>query len=71
MGSYTFTLTRGSAGTLRSVQFTLPNVHWTPDVAVPPNPNGGAVELALGAEARTSGGNQLTVVSNVLDAAYV
>lgn len=70
MGSYTFTLTRGAAGTLRSHSFTLSNVHWTPDAAIAPNPSGGPVELAIGAEARTSSGNQLVVVGNVLDAAY-
>lgn len=70
-GSYTFTLTRGATTSLRSHSFTLSNVHWTPDsVAVAPNPDGGPVEIALGAEARTSGGNQMVVVGNVLDAAY-
>lgn len=67
-GSYTFTLTRGAAGTLRSFQVTLPLVHWTPDISIEGNPDGGPTEIAIGAEAR--GSNQLTVVANCLDAAY-
>lgn len=72
MGSYTFTLSRGTGATARSVQFTLPNVHWAPDsVAVPINPDGGPTELALAADARTSAGVQMTVIGSTLDIAYV
>jgi hypothetical protein len=67
-GSYTFTLTRGAGATLRSFQVTLPDVHWTPDMAIEGNPDGGAVEITLGAEAR--GTTPLTVVANNTDAAY-
>jgi hypothetical protein len=71
MGSYSFTLARGTGATARSLAITLPRVHWTPDVAVAGNPDGGPTELSLGAEARSLAGVQITVVSNTLDAAYV
>lgn len=70
MGTYTFTLTRGAGATMRSYQITLPKVHWTPDVAIEGNPDGGPTELALSAEARSLAGVQLTIVANTLDAAY-
>jgi len=70
-GSYTFTLTRGAGATLRSFQVTLPKVHWNPDVALEGNPDGGPIEISLGAEARDDGTNPLyTIVANTLDAAY-
>jgi hypothetical protein len=69
-GSYTFTLTRGATTTLRSFTVTLPKVHWLPDVAINGNPDGGPTEISLGAEARTSGGNQITCLCNTTEAAY-
>lgn len=71
-GTYTFTLKRGTVNTndYRAFQVTLPKVHWTPDMSIEGNPDGGPVELSLGAEARSSAGNQLTVVTTAPEAAY-
>jgi hypothetical protein len=56
IGSYEFLLTRkNSAGPItpaRSFKLELPGVQWAPDVALPPNNEGGAMELSLAGEAR-------------------
>lgn len=52
LGSYSFTLTKkNAAGPLvpaRTMKVEFPGVKWAPDVAIPPSPDGGAVELSLG-----------------------
>jgi hypothetical protein len=52
LGSYNFTLTkRNSAGPVapaRTMKVEFPGVKWAPDVAIPPSPDGGPVELSLG-----------------------
>jgi hypothetical protein len=72
-GSYAFELKRGTAGQAdyRRALVEFPRVKWNPDVSIEGNPQGGAVELALGAEARKASGQpMIRVTSNVLDAAY-
>lgn len=72
-GSYEFELKRGTVGqaNYRNYKADLDKVHWTPDLAIDGNPDGGPTELALAAEARTpGGGQQLTVTANSLDVAY-
>ena len=53
-GSYTIMLERdgATADERVSVQVELPGVKWAPDVAVPPNPDGGAIELTLAGTVR-------------------
>jgi len=68
LGSYNFDLLRGST---REIKVELPGVQWNPDVAVPLNPDGGAVELTLGAEARKSGSNPMyRITTKSADPAY-
>jgi hypothetical protein len=72
-GSYTFELKRGTAGQAsdRSFKCEFLKVHWTPDLAIDGNPDGGPTELALAAEARTpAAGQQLTITGKSLDVAY-
>lgn len=52
LGSYEFKLTKkNAAGEVvpkRNMLVQFPGVKWAPDVAIPPSPDGGAVELSLG-----------------------
>jgi hypothetical protein len=75
LGAYTFTLTRRNAsGALtpaRDLVLTIPGVRWAPDVALPPNPDGGAIEISLGGSMRkVTGQNASTVAIRNGDAAY-
>lgn len=67
-GSWNALLTK-DANTTMSV--TLPGVKWSPDMAMPPNPDGGAIELAMaGAMRKVSGQAGSTVVVKNLDPTY-
>jgi hypothetical protein len=65
-GAFEFTLSRGATTTARSLKVQFPNVKWTSDLAIAGNVDGGAVELALGAETR-SGNNHISVLVNTTD----
>lgn len=55
-GSYEFTLTRnaadGNADKRLSFKVEIPQVKWSPDLNITPNPDGGAIELAFGGSMR-------------------
>jgi hypothetical protein len=59
VGSYKFKLTKkNAAGALvpaRTMEVEFPGVKWAPDLAIPPSPDGGAVELSLGGSMRKVG----------------
>lgn len=76
LGSYGFNLVKkdaaGAITPAREFALTLPGVKWTPDVAIAPNPSGGATEVQLTGEVRKSGVSALsTVAIKNGDAAYV
>lgn len=50
LGTYTVDLQRGAN---RQLKFNFLHVHWAPDMAIAGNPDGGPIELALGAMVRT------------------
>jgi hypothetical protein len=52
LGTYSFDLVRGTGDTRLRFKLELGSVKWAPDVSVPPNPDGGAIELAWGGAAR-------------------
>lgn len=52
LGTYSFDLVRGTLDNRLRMKVELGSVKWAPDVAVPPNPDGGAIELAWGGQAR-------------------
>jgi hypothetical protein len=56
VGSYSILFTRGTGDTKESLKIEIPGVKWSPDVAVPPNPDGGAIELAFGGAMRKVAG---------------
>jgi hypothetical protein len=75
LGSYEFTLTRKTAAgpvtPARTCNLLVPGVKWAPDVAVPPNPEGGAVELALaGSMRKVSGQPASRLRVNIGEAAF-
>lgn len=74
IGSYTFTLTsRTSAGVVtpaRSFTLTIPGVRWSPDVSVPPNPDGGATEISLAGSMRQVGSPGSTITIQNGDSNY-
>lgn len=59
VGSYEFLITkRDSAGLItpsRTFALEIPAVRWSPDVAIPPSPDGGAVEISLAGSMRKNG----------------
>jgi hypothetical protein len=64
---------RNAAGLLtpaRELKIDLPSVKWTPDVAIPVNPDGGATEINLTGQVRV-GAPMSTVTVKNSDAAYV
>lgn len=74
-GSYEFLLTQKTAAgpvtPARTFRLEIPGVKWTPDVAVPANPAGGATEIQLTGSARKSGASDLSTVTIVNgDAGY-
>jgi hypothetical protein len=76
IGSYEFTLTkRDSAGVIvpsRTVNLRIPGVRWNPNVAIPVNPAGGAVEISLGGSMRKVAGEPASeIVIENGNAAYV
>ena len=68
LGSYTINFTRGTS---EQVMIEVPGLRWTPDMAIPPNPDGGPVELAIGGAARKSGVNPMyRITTKNADPAY-
>lgn len=69
LGSYIVDLQRGAN---RQLKFTAPSVHWAPDMAIAGNPDGGPVELSMGAAMRTptAGTAIYTVVTKMATAAF-
>lgn len=68
VGSYSFKLTKKNAAGVvtpaRNMLVEFPGVKWAPDVAIPPSPDGGAVELSLGGGMRKVGvepGSKITM----------
>lgn len=72
-GSYACLLSRGSGDSRVSFKLEVPVVKWAPDLAIPPNPDGGASEIALAGamrkQAATPKAFRITV-ENADDAAY-
>lgn len=56
IGSYTIEFVRGTGDTKLSFKIEVFGVKWSPDVAIPPNPDGGAIELAFGGSMRKVAG---------------
>lgn len=52
IGSYSVEFIRGTIDARLSLKIELPGVKWSPDVAIPPNPDGGAIEVAQGGSMR-------------------
>ena len=67
IGAYEFLLTkRNSAGVLspsRTLALEIAGVKWAPDVAIPPSPGGGAVELSLGGSMRKVAGEPASKIT--------
>lgn len=58
-------------GPRRQLKLEVPGVKWSPDLAIAGNPDGGPVELALGAESRgVTGQPRYRVTTRSADAAY-
>jgi hypothetical protein len=75
LGSYEFTLTKDTAAgpvtPARDFHLTVPGVKWEPAAAIPPNPEGGAIELALGGSMRKVSGQPATeAVVRIGEAAF-
>lgn len=66
-GSYEFTLTKkdsaGPVSPARSFALEIPGVRWAPDVAVPPNPEGGATEISLAGSMRKVAGQPPSTIT--------
>lgn len=65
-GSFEIEFSHGTTDARRSLKVELPGVKWSPDLAIAPNPDGGAIELAIaGAMRKVSGqpGIRVTVES--------
>jgi hypothetical protein len=56
VGSFACEFKRGTLAAKESIKVELPGVKWSPDLAAPPNPDGGAIELALNGEMRKVSG---------------
>ena len=56
-GSYSVDLVRGATDARERLKIEIPKVKWTPDMTIPPNPDGGAVEIALGGQMRNNTGS--------------
>lgn len=52
LGSYSAMLSRGASDTRVSAKIEVPKVKWAPDLSIPPNPDGGAIEIALAGSMR-------------------
>ena len=67
IGSYGFTVTsKTSAGNVtpsRTFALAIPGVKWMPDLSVPPNPDGGAVELSLAGSMRKVSGQAASTIT--------
>jgi len=73
MGSYSFELKRGTVASanFRNFKVELAKVHWNPDLAIDGNPDGGATEISLGAEARKDPAQPFVkITANTVDIAY-
>lgn len=57
VGSFSCEFSRGTGATRESLKVELPGVKWSPDLAVAPNPDGGAIELALNGQMRMVSGS--------------
>lgn len=68
LGSYSFNAFRGDVGSeTEQVKIELPGVKWSPDLAIAGNPDGGAVEIALAAEARSVPSEPMYRITTVHD----
>lgn len=56
LGSYVITFTRGSGDTRLSFKIEIPGVKFSPDMAIAPNPDGGAIEFAMAGQERPVAG---------------
>jgi hypothetical protein len=74
LGSYGFTIQRGTLNNRVQFKVEIPQVKWSPDLAIPPNPDGGPVEIALtGAmrkQAATPKSIRVTVETGATDSAF-
>ena len=57
VGSFSCEFVRGSGATRESLKVELPGCKWSPDLAVAPAPDGGAIELALNGQMRKVAGS--------------
>jgi hypothetical protein len=57
VGSFSCEFSRGTGLTRESLKIELPGVKWSPDLAVAPNPDGGAIELPLNGQMRKVSGS--------------
>jgi hypothetical protein len=57
VGSFSCEFVRSSGATRESLKVELPGVKWSPDLAIAPNPDGGAIELALNGQMRKVSGS--------------
>lgn len=57
IGSFSCEFVRGSAATRESLKIEIPAIKWSPDLAIAPNPDGGAIELALNGQQRKVAGS--------------
>jgi hypothetical protein len=63
IGSFACEFVRGSGATRESLKIELPGVKWSPDLAIAPNPDGGAIELALNGQMRKVAGSPAITVT--------
>jgi hypothetical protein len=62
-GSFSCEWSRGTGDARESLKIEIPAVHWTPDLAIAPNPDGGPIELALNGSMRkkSDGSKAITI----------
>ena len=57
IGSFSCEFSRGTGVTRESLKVELPAVKWSPDLAIEPSPDGGAIEISLGGQQRKVAGS--------------
>lgn len=57
VGSFSCEFSRGTGATRESLKIEIPACKWSPDLAIAPNPDGGAIELALNGQQRKVAGS--------------